>query len=262
MIILITGSLGYIGKNVAERAQLEETAMYKNWNVLGVDLKTGIDVLSTPLPEVDCVIHLAAQAGAVPSTVDPVWDARNNILPTIRLAERYKGTKTKIIYTTSGAAKNPESPYGLSKKTGEQYLRMLAPENSVILRLSSIYGDKPRGVVDNFIRQWEQSQPVTIYGDGSATRDFVHVDDIARGILDAVKWKAGTYEMGSGVSNTIKELAEATGQEIIYKPEREGEIHTAVLKNTTPKKEGGKHVWQPTVDVIDFVRQQCQNTHE
>lgn len=244
--ILITGDKGYIGtlltehlKGLVINGDLDATAE-------GMDLVDQKDVVATKeFPDVDVVIHLAAQSGAMPSIEDPFYDARQNIMGTIRLAHYYAGTKTKIIFTTSGAAKAPESPYGLSKHTAEAYLRMLAPDNSIILRLSSVYGNKPRGVVDTFLTS---DKPV-VYGDGTAVRDFVHVDDIVKGLTLAMEWEPGEYEMGSGDGTTIKEIADATGKEIDYQPARKGEIHTAVLQNSTPN-------WAPEINVIDYVDSQ------
>ena len=242
MKILVTGNEGFIGQRL-----MSELYRHDNFHVIGMDVKNGNDILYADLPnDIDYVFHLAAQAGAIPSMEDPVHDARQNILCTIRIAKKYAHTATRIIYTTSGGAISPESPYGLSKKTGEEYLKMLAPDNTVICRLSSIYGDKPRGVVDTFIR----GASCNIMGDGSSTRDFVHVDDIARGLVKAMKWDPGEYSMGSGIPTTVEEVARATGKEIEYLPSRKGEIHTAVLPNTTPD-------WKPERKVLDYVRSKC-----
>jgi len=234
--VLITGDMGYIGSRLVEKIKRETEA-----KIHVIDLRHGTDILTAPLPEVDVVFHLAAQSGAMPSMEDPLFDARSNILGTIRIAQHYKDTP--IIYATSGGAKDPESPYGLSKKTGEEYLKMLA-KYWKICRLSSVYGDKPRGVVDTFLTE---KKPV-VYGDGSAVRDFVHVDDIVQGLFQSVEWDVNKeYEMGSGKGTTIKEIVDATGKRITYQDSRAGEIHTAILQNTTPD-------WKPEIDVLEYVR--------
>jgi UDP-glucose 4-epimerase len=273
MNILITGDKGYIGSRL--KKALNKVFKDGGHTVYGLDHRDGLDLLSAPLPEVDLVYHLAAQAGAIPSMQDPIWDARNNILGTIRIAQHYKNTK--IIYVTSGGALDPESPYGLSKKTGEEYLRMLH-NNTVICRLSSVYGEKDRGVVDNFIR----FEKCVVFGDGSAVRDFVHVDDVVRGLVMAAKWDKDEYHMGSGIGTTVREIAEATGKPIEYREARSGEKQEAVLQNTTPHaklygypiylsedveqlmKSGfcagvvePFHEWEPRVDVIKYVKKMC-----
>lgn len=238
--ILVTGSCGYIGSRLCSELSKEDVELYT------IDLCCGQDVLTSELPDVDIVYHLAAQTGAVPSMNDPLWDARNNILGTIRVAKRYAGTGTKIIYTTSGGAIVPESPYGLSKKTGEEYLKMLCPEQAVICRLSSVYGEKDRGVVDTFIRE----KKCVIFGDGSAVRDFVHVNDVVQGLLKARGWKPRFFSLGSGKGVTVIEIALATRKTIEGRDPRKGEKHSVVLRNTTPD-------WEPTIDVLEYVRSEC-----
>jgi hypothetical protein len=63
----------------------------------------------------------------------------------------------------------------------------------------------------------------------------------------AQDWKPGEYDMGTGKGTTIKEIAEATGKSIIYEDARPGELHSSILRNTTPN-------WKPTIDVLDYVR--------
>ena len=240
--VLISGNRGYIGSRLQKKLEDE------GYDVVGIDHRDGDDILTADLPDVSIVYHLAAQAGAMPSIKNPMWDARNNILGTIRIAKRYAG-KAKIIYTTSGGAKDPQSPYGLSKKTGEEYLKIIMGQSCnepIICRLSSIYGDKPRGVVDNFIRE---KKPV-IFGDGSAERDFVHVDDIVEALRLASSWIPGEYELGSGKGTTINEIALETGKTFVMENPRIGEIHTAILQNTTPD-------WAPKIDVIEYIKEKC-----
>lgn len=239
--ILLTGYKGYIGSRLFRAFTSNEK--YKGTKIFLIDLKDGNDVLTSPLPDVDVVYHLAAQAGAMPSQMNPIWDAHANILTTIRLASFYKN-KAKIIFTSSGAALDPESPYGVSKQAAEAYINLYnSDKGNVILRLSSIYGDKPKGVVDDFIRQKE----LTVYGDGSATRDFVHVDDIIRLLQLAMTFDGNTYECGTGKGVTIKEVAQATGKPVRYLEPRPGEKHTAVLKNEAQP-------WEPMINVFDYVR--------
>lgn len=238
--ILITGHRGYIGSRLLQHLIKNEE---RGTEIHGIDLKDGNDVMTAPLPvDIDVVYHLAAQAGAIPSMHNPIWDAHANILGSIRVASFYAKQAKKIVFVTSAAATDPKSPYGLSKKTAEGYFDMMT-DNTVMLRLSSIFGDKPVGVVDSFIRAKE----CVVYGDGSALRDFVHVDDIIQGLVLAQNWDPGKYEMGTEKGTTIKEIAEATGKSIIYKDARPGELHSSILRNTTPN-------WKPTIDVIDYVR--------
>ena len=240
--ILVTGNRGYIGSRLQRR--LEEIG----YEVVGIDLQDGLDVLTADLPGVLCVYHLAAQSGAMPSIRDPMNDARQNVLGSIRIAKHYGDQGIPIIYVTSGGAIEPESPYGLSKKTGEEYMKMLALDNLRICRLSSVFGDKPRGVVDTFIR----SEVCTVMGDGTAVRDFVHVDDVVEALVKSKKWRPSkvAYQLGSGQGVSVMEIAKATGKKIIHKPARKGEKQKVVLRNSTPD-------WKPAINVLAYVRSKC-----
>ncbi|MEX2604632.1 MAG: NAD-dependent epimerase/dehydratase family protein [Gracilimonas sp.] len=238
--IYLTGSAGFIG------SRLWSKLFDLGIETENCDFKINRDILSYDPGEVNVIYHLGAQAGAMPSWKDPMYDARNNILATIKVCEIAKKNNAKIIFTTSGSAVEPESPYGISKQVCEKYLKLLHP-NSVILRLSSIYGEKDRGVVDTFIRD----DKCTIYGDGSATRDFVHVDDIVEALIKAKDWEPGEYTLGSGKGTTVRELAEATGKPIEYQEARKGEKQEVVLENTAPD-------WVPIISALDYIKAKCR----
>lgn len=242
MKILLTGDKGYIGSHLKEHLKEHE--------VVELDLKSGQDILDADLPKVDLVIHLAAQPGVIASIKDPFKTALNNIMGTIRLAEHYKDTKF-IFASTGGAIQEKiESPYGLSKFHAEDWIRMLN-DNYVILRFANVYGGHlggSRSVVDKFL-----NEPITIYGDGSQTRTFVHIDDLIDGILKSFDWGKGSYYFGSDDTHTILELAEATGKEIAFTSWRKGELKYSSLKNTTPN-------WSPKHNVLEYIYAKRHNT--
>jgi len=233
MRILITGYKGFIG-----------SYLFKKLDAIGLDIKDGHDLLTCELPDADVVIHLAANASVVNSMEDPEYDVKCNILTTLRLLKRYQ--KAKFIFASSGGAIQDEiiSVYGLSKLACENYIKLLH-DNYVILRFSNIFGKGGHGVIEKFI----EGMP-TIYGDGSASRDYVHVEDITDGIVKALEWEKGLYLMGGGTQATVKELAEATGKEITYEDSRIGEVLNSFVKNTTPN-------WKPTINAIDYVKSSC-----
>ena len=121
---------------------------------------------------------------------------------TVRLVSTYPDAK--IIYTNSAAAQDPQSPYGfLSKYAAGEYLKRFHA-NSVICTLPNVYGPGSRSVVDIFKGRDE----VTIYGDGLQLRDYVHVDDIVRGLMLAHGCRqAGEYFLGSGIATDLLQLA-------------------------------------------------------
>lgn len=236
MRIAITGHRGYTGHHLIKELEKEH-------DVVGIDIKDGNDILDCELPEVDVVIHLAAQPGVIKSFNDPFETVRTNVLGTVRLADGYKDTR--FIFASTGGAIQDEipSPYGLSKYCSEMFIKMLF-NNYVILRFANVYGkDGSRSVIDKFL----QDDEITIYGDGSQTRTFVHIDDLIRGIIMAIDWPKGEYYFGSDQNYTIKELAEACGKPIKYEDWRKGELVHSSLKNTTPN-------WTPNINIKDYIK--------
>lgn len=228
---LITGHLGFIGSHLV-----------KEIDATGIDLKNGDNIITCDFPEVDTVFHLAAKTSVIESVKNPLYDAQTNILGTIRLAENYK--KQRFIFASSGGAiqEKIESPYGLSKLCAEEYIKLIC-EDYIILRFPNIYGPGSNSVVEKFI-----NGPVNIFGDGSSTRDYVHVDDLVRAILLSQSWQKGTYSLGFGDSTSVEELAYSTGKAVNYTEPVPGELKHSVVPNTTPD-------WEAKIKVTDWIKQ-------
>lgn len=230
--VVVTGHMGFIGSYLMK--QLPTAS--------GLDIKEDNDILECELPDADIVIHLAAEPGVIQSMKDPFTNARTNILGTIRLLQEYKNAK--FIFASSGGTVQEviESPYGLSKYTCEEYIKLLH-DNYVILRFPNVYGEGSRSVIDKFLKE----ETLTIYGDGSQNRTYGFVEDIVRGILMALEWPTGTYKLGGDQNYTVQQIAKAVGQPIVYAPVRKGELAHSSLANETPN-------WIPTVDALDYIR--------
>lgn len=224
-MLLITGHKGFIGSRLAANFT----------DFIGIDTRDGKDILTCELPDgVDTIYHLAAHASVEDSWKDPVRELEN-IATTVRLAHRYP--KAKIIFASTCASINPNSPYGFSKKCAADYLKTFH-ENSVILVFPNIFGG-PRSVVDIF----KGKEEVTIYGDGLQVRDYVHVDDIVKGLVKSAHWATGEYQMGSTIGTTVLQLAE--GKKINWQPARK-EQREAILRNDTPD-------WKPEINVFEYL---------
>lgn len=232
MKILVTGSEGTIGSRLCKRLE-------KDHEIFKIDRKLGSDIMSTNLvfPDVDIVFHLAAHIDINDSILDPGYDARSNILPTISIAERYKDKK--VIYTASAASLDIKSPYGLSKKTGAEYIKLLC-KNYVICTISNLFG-AGKGVTEKF-----KHGEVVVNGTGTQTRDFVHIDDIIEALILAINWQ-GEFLLGSEESYQIIDLAKATGKPIKYNKLPEGEIVNSIMINDTPN-------WKPKINVLDYLK--------
>lgn len=227
MQLVIIGGKGFIGKKLHEK--LPEASC--------IDLKQGQNALTCELPKADIVFHLAAQTSVEASWHDPVHDM-DNLRITARLVKEYP--QAKVIYANSCAAINPKSPYGFSKKVSGEYLKTFH-DNWVSLVFPNIYGGSEQSVVDLF----KDKKEVTIYGDGTHIRDYVHVDDIVRGLIKAIYWESGEYFMGSETGTSVLELAE--GKNIVFADERKEEAEV-IVKNTTPN-------WFPITNVIDYINE-------
>lgn len=230
--MILTGHRGFIGTYLSRQLNY----------VTGLDIKEGNDILTCKLPDALLVVHLAAQTSVIDSLDDPYHDAETNILGTIRLAQKYSGIR--FIFASSGGAiqETIESPYGLSKFCAEEYIKMLC-EDYVILRFPNIYGDGSKSVVDKFI-----NGPINIYGDGTATRDYVHISDLVEAIKKAIEWEKGTYSLGSGKNTSVLELAQATGKPISFTDRIKGELQYSLVPNTAPN-------WESKVNVIEYIKQ-------
>ena len=204
---------------------------------------------------VDVVFHLAASVGRQRSLDNPQLDSEINLIGTVNVLEAIRKCEVKrIIYSSSAAMfgelitptidenhpQNADSPYGVSKLTAEKMILAYAGLyglTCVCLRYFNIYGINQRfdmygNVIPIFAKRIYSGEPITIYGDGTQTRDFVNVNDIARANILAATTDYGTdvYNMGSGDSITINELAEmmmrisGRESEIVYAPERPADV--------------------------------------
>lgn len=241
--ILITGHRGFIGSHLVNF--LQGDMELSNCEIEGLDLVDGQNILDCELPEADIVIHLAADSSVIESMKDPSGVAKTNILGTIRLVEKYKGKK--FIFASSGGTiqETIESPYGLSKFCAEEYIKLLH-NNFVILRFPNIFGPRSHSVVEKFI-----NGPVNIFGDGSSSRDYVHVYDLILAIKESVGWKQGTYRLGSGKNTLTIDLAKATGKPINFLPKVSGELQHSFVKNDTE--------WKPIIDVTEYIKKEMKN---
>lgn len=235
-MILITGHKGYIGSHLIKHIS----------DYIGLDIIDGNDILNCKLPDVDVVIHLAAQSKVLESMENPFKSAMVNVAGTVRLAERYKDAK--FIFASTGGAIQDEiiSPYGLSKYHAEEYIKLIC-KDYVILRLANVYGgENSSSVVDKFL-----NNDIVIYGDGSQTRNYVHVDDIVRAFVMAINWEKGTYTVGGGDDYSVLDIAKQIGKEITFIDKKKGELDNSIVKNTTPN-------WKPEKTLDKYIASYLQ----
>ena len=294
--VLVTGGAGFIG------AHLVAGLLQSDYAVAVVDnLSTGqlrnlnhqatfyhaelnddrIDqILQRERPEI--VFHLAAQSSVRQSALNPVADAGSNILGTIRLISAAAAAGVdKVIYSSTGGAiygdpntipcdedtqVNPLTPYGLSKRVGEQYLELFHRVYGLdytILRYANVYGpgQNPHGeagVVAIFAGMMTEGKRPQIYGNGLQERDFVFVSDVVDANLAAVRrGNGGTYNIGAGEPVSVAQiyalLQELTGFEEppVYRPRRAGEVLKIALDSGRAARELN---WQPQITLAEGLR--------
>jgi len=201
----------------------------------------------------DAIIHLAASTSVIESLNNPeaMWEI--NVGGTFNLLEscRNQGVE-KFIFASSNAVAGeqippinekkipqPLSPYGASKLTGEALCSAYWHSFGIKtfpLRFSNLYGpfsDHKTSVIALFLQRIRERKPLTIYGDGDQTRDFVHVDDVCQAIHLSLKSGGPfgeVFQIASGketsVNDLISQLKKVTGSDFdtVYKPKRIGEI--------------------------------------
>lgn len=210
MKILITGSEGFIGGHLHKRLSKEHT-LYE------IDLKLGLDILDADLPEVDKVIHLAAQTDAFYK--DTYTDAETNILGTIRLMEEYR---EKLVFASSGMVNYPQSPYAISKKCGELYADFFGCS---VVRLTNVYGENGHSCWDAF----READVMKIYGTGDQKRTYASVESVCDLIVKAME--EGGKHILHGYERTVNELADMyPDKKREYLPARDLDIINATQK--------------------------------
>lgn len=265
--ILITGGAGFIGSHIADAVCPENTVrILDNFTtgsrenvpseaeVIEGDIRDE-ETLAEAMAGVDIVFHEAAMVSVARSTEQPTASHEINVDATLELLELARQEDARVVAASSSAIygepstvpipesepKTPSSPYGLDKLTLDHYLRLyhdLYDLETVALRYFNVYGPRQTagdysGVISIFGQQATQDEPITVDGDGTQTRDFVHVSDIVQAnLLAATTDQVGeAYNVGTGSSISIRELAEiirdvaASESDIVHTDPRPGDIH-------------------------------------
>jgi UDP-glucose 4-epimerase len=301
--VLVTGGAGFIGSHVADaylargdsvwivdnltsgrRENLPAKAEFIEMDVRSEDIRNLFREV-----RFDVVNHHAAQIDVRVSVLDPTKDASINLLGLLNLTESAIEVGTgRFVFVSSGgvvygepeqiptpetAPKLPMSPYGVTKLTGEYYLhyyREVRGLEYVALRYSNVFGPRQdphgeAGVVAIFCNRLLGNQPLTIFGDGEQTRDYVFVRDVVAANMLASTLPMGTekgldaraFNVGTGVGTSVNRLAtvletvagRAPGRD--HKPERPGELRHSTLDNALIRSRG----WSPAFTLEQGLRE-------
>ena len=271
MKALVTGGAGFIGSNIAmkllemgfEVRILDDLSSGFKINIPeGAEFTEGSIVDGELVKEVasgvDYIFHLAASVGNKRSIDNPIYDATVNVLGTLNVLEAARSTGVKkLVYSSSAGIfgelktipikedhpRDPDSPYGVSKLAAEKdclaYIK-LYDVPVVCLRYFNVFGVHQRfdaygNVIPIFADRILKGIPMTIFGDGEQTRDFVNVKDVAQAnIKSALSDATGVFNVGSSTRITIKDLAtlmekvSGTSVGVEYGPERPGDVRDSL----------------------------------
>ena len=256
--ILVTGGAGFIGSHLVDALlelghevlviddlstgkveNLENAVKYypQKLKIEQCDITDSIVAQLVGLFKPEIIFHLAAQMNVRKSVEDPIFDADKNIIGTIKLLESsIAHNVAKFIFSSTGGAiygeqeffpaterhpTNPESPYGISKRSAELYLEYYSRVSTlkcVSLRYGNVYGPRQNpkgeaGVVAIFCRNLIEHKPLKINGDGLQTRDYVNVADVVAANLmfieDSIINHYQCFNIGLGVETSVIDIVQS-----------------------------------------------------
>ena len=297
---LVTGGAGFVGSHLVDRLVddgwevlvLDDLSSGKVSRLAGARRRGSVTVHQIDLRGEELMVtvgrfsphlvfHLAAQTSVAASVADPRRDADINIMGTVNLLEASSRAEVdRFVFTSSVAVygrevdlparevsgPRPDSPYGVSKKVAEDYLRFWRRERGLeytVIRPSNIYGPRQdpsgeAGVVAVFSRACLDRRRPTIFGSGTDTRDYVYVDDVVDALLRAAELGVGgIYNVGTGIETSTEEVFETVarrarfGGGAVHGPPRPGDVPRSVLDWSLARDELG---WQPFTAFEEGIR--------
>jgi UDP-glucose 4-epimerase len=298
--VLITGGAGFIGSHVADRFlangwSVEIIDNLSSGKRVNVDPAARLHVLDIRSPDAaelvafagfDALIHLAAQMDVRRSVADPLFDASVNIVGTLNLLEAIRqspSARPRVVFSSTGGAvygdaaippasettpKEPDSPYAIAKLATEYYLSYYARIHGLdtaSVRFGNVYGPRQdphgeAGVVAIFCGRILDGRSLLVFGDGTQTRDYVHVSDVADATFAAAtatlpparRVDERAFNIGTGIGTSVLDLAHtllaAAGADspIEFAPKRPGEQQHSFLSVDKARAVLG---WSPRVSL-------------
>lgn len=294
MKVIVTGGAGFIGSNLVDKLlemdhevvvidnQSAECNEQFYWNSKAKNHRLDIcnyESTRSLYDGIDFVFHLAAESRLQPAILNPIEAVTKNVVGTCTVLQcaREAGVKSVIYSSTSsayGLNKYPNyetdpndclNPYSVSKVAGEELCKMytnLYGLKTIIFRYFNVYGERSpttgqyAPVIGIFLRQKNANEPLTIVGDGSQRRDFVHVHDVVNAnILAALtnipdEYYGQVYNIGSGENISILEIAKIISDNYVHIPSRDGEAKTTL---SCIHKAKTLLNWQPNVKLLEWI---------
>jgi UDP-glucose 4-epimerase len=296
MRVLITGGAGFIGSHLVEYLQADDeitvlddlrTGTPANLSHLNCRFLQGSvldpEILEVACREVDQVYHLAALVSVPESMAAPELCVDINVTGTLRvLAAAKKAGAAKVVIASSAAVygdnpqvpkyetmlPEPRSPYAMTKLDGEFYCDLFDREHGLptaSLRFFNVFGPRQNpksayaAAVPIFIEKALRGEPLTIFGTGHQTRDFIYVKDIVSALAYAGRSQCvrGVFNVGYGSSTSVLELARQvltcveSRSRIEYRPPRIGDVMHSVASSAKLMEAG----WRPQYSVPEGLSQ-------
>jgi UDP-glucose 4-epimerase len=299
MKIAIFGGGGFIGSAIADRllSDRHELRVFERPRVVPyrtfaadekVEWLTGdlmsLHDVSTAISGMDVVLHLVSTTLPKSSNDDPIYDVQSNLVATLQLLNAMVAQKVKkIVFISSGGTvygnpsylpideKHPTEPlvsYGITKLAIEKYLLMYQGLHGIkanIMRVSNPFGNRQRvetaqGAVAVFLSKAIQGQPIEIWGDGSVSRDYLYVSDVAEAFCKAVTYDGSksVFNISSGQGTSLNDviglIERVLGAPIArnYRPGRAFDVPVSILNNTLARDELG---WSPKISLEEGIVQ-------
>ena len=295
MNITVFGGCGFIGSHLVDELltqghqirvfdrsyELFRPPLDKVEYVLGDFGNRGL--VSSAVKDVDIVYHLISTTVPKTSNDDPAFDVSSNVIETLYLLEACVKKKVqKVVFISSGGTvygvpdnvpvneegqTNPICSYGISKLAIEKYLFLfhtLYGLDFTIIRPSNPYGPRQnpkniQGAVSVFLGNVLEKLPITIWGDGSVSRDFLFIHDLVEGVIKATFTKSEhrIFNLGSGMGTSLTSLVtmirEATRSdiEVIYEVSRSFDVPELVLDT---ERASNELAWSPKTTMLDGLR--------
>jgi UDP-glucose 4-epimerase len=297
MKIAIFGGGGFVGSAIVDRLLKDdhELRIFERPRVepyrqfLGdkkIEWLTGdmmsIHDVSRVIEGVDVVLHLVSTTLPKNSNDDPVYDVQSNLVATLQLLNAMVANQVrKIVFISSGGTvygnptylpideNHPTEPrvsYGIIKLAIEKYLLMFQDLHGIkvnILRVANPFGERQRvetaqGAVGVFLSKAIKNQPLEVWGDGSVTRDYIYISDVAEAFARAIEYNGekSVFNISSGVGTNLNELIgmieRVLGREIVchYYPGRNFDVPISILDNSLARQELG---WEQKVKLEEGI---------
>jgi UDP-glucose 4-epimerase len=235
-MILIIGGKGYVGVNLGKYLS-SQNIKYETVDL--VDGEHAENITAKYITEFSGIVHLAALSGIKACEDNPALAMRNNLFAASNIFMEATKAGIPVVFTSSQATKNPaSSSYAMQKRLCEMVAEQLNTQGGkiTVLRLTNVYGgekylEKKNTVIKQFLTAYKADKPFIIDGEGEQKRDFIHVEDVCRVLLMALKkpYTSMPVDIGTGIGTSILDLVKIFPEHPVrYSDERQSGVESNI----------------------------------